>query len=182
MMEHKALTDLSQLTRPAVVDIWAPWCGPCRAIRPSLAQLGEQYAGQVDLIEVNADERPDLVRLLGVRSIPTLLAVAGGREVTRMIGAQPPARLGMLFEAAKTGQPLAASGTAPSARILRLAVGGGLVALGIFTGPSWPLIVIGGVIGFLAIRDRCPIWQAISPRLAQAVDRLRPSAPSSPGR
>jgi thioredoxin 1 len=179
-MEHQALSDLSQLTRPAVVDIWAPWCGPCRAIRPSLAQLGEQYAGQVDLIEINADERPELVRQLGVRGIPTLLAVAGGREVTRMIGAQSPTRLAMLFEAARSGQPLEASVIAPSARILRLAVGGGLVALGLTTGPSWPLIVIGGVIGFLAIRDRCPIWQALSPRLAGAL-RLFHSGDSPPG-
>jgi thioredoxin len=182
MMEHKTLSDLSQLTRPAVVDIWAPWCGPCRAIRPALAQLGEQYDGQVDLIEVNADERPELVRLLGVRSIPTLLAVAGGREVTRMIGTQPPARLAMLFEAAKSGQPLAALGPAPSARILRLAVGGGLVALGIFTGPSWPLIVIGGVIGFLAVRDRCPIWQTLTPGLTHALSQLRAGGRPPSGR
>lgn len=174
MTEISTLSDLSRLDRPAVVDIWAPWCGPCRSIRPTLANLAEQYAGQVDLIEVHADHQPDLVRQLGVRSIPTLLAISGGREVSRMIGAQPPARLAALFDAAQTGRPPEPAGMAPVERILSLALGGGLVALGVFNGPSWPLIVVGGVIAFLGVRDRCPIWQAVSPRLTRALGGLRP--------
>jgi thioredoxin 1 len=182
MTELKTRSDLSQLSRPAVIDIWAPWCGPCRSIRPALGKLAEQHGGQVDLIEVNADQQPDLVRQLGVRSLPTLLAVSAGQEVTRMIGAQPPARLAALFDAALTGQQPEPAGIAPAGRIIQLLVGAGLVALGILSGPAWPLIVIGGVIGFLAVRDRCPIWQAVSPRLAQALSQLRGDGRSPSGR
>jgi thioredoxin 1 len=181
MTDLKSHSDLSRLSRPAVVDVWAPWCGPCRSIRPSLARLAEQYAGKVDLIEVNADQQPQLIRELGVRSIPTLLAISGGREVARVIGAQPPARLAALFETAQTGQAFDSADPAPLQRILPLAVGGGLVTLGLFAGPSWPLIVIGGVIGFLTVRDRCPIWQAVSPQLARVVRRPRPGGRPSGG-
>jgi len=182
MAQLKTRSDLSQLSRPAVVDIWAPWCGPCRSIRPALARLAEQYGGKVDLIEVNADQQPDLVRQLGVRSIPTLLAVSGGKELTRTIGAQPPARLAALFEAALTGKQPDPAGIAPVERILRLVVGAGLVALGVFSGPAWPLIVIGGVIGFLAVRDRCPIWQGVSPRVTHALSQLRAAGRPPSGR
>lgn len=182
MIELETPSDFSTLLRPAVVDIWAPWCGPCRSIRPALATLAEQYGGKVDLIEVNADQQPDLVRQLGVRSIPTLLAVSGGKEVTRTIGAQPPARLAALFEAALTGQQPEPAGIAPVERILRLVVGAGLVALGVFSGPAWPLIVIGGVIGFLAVRDRCPIWQTLSPGLTRALSQLRAGGRPPSGR
>jgi thioredoxin 1 len=182
MAQLKTRSDLSQLSRPAVVDIWAPWCGPCRSIRPTLATLAEQYNGKVDLIEVNADQQPDLVRQLGVRSIPTLLAVSGGKEVTRTIGAQPPARLAALFNAALTGQQPEPAGIPPMERLLRLGVGGALVALGVFSGPAWPLIVIGGVIGFLAVRDRCPIWQTLSPGLTRALNQLRAGGRPPSGR
>ncbi len=182
MTELKSQFDLSQLSRPAVVDIWAPWCGPCRSIRPALAKLAEQYGSKVDLIEVNADQQPDLVRELGVRSIPTLLAISGGREVSRMIGAQSPSRLAALFDAAQTGRPPELAGIAPVERLLRLGVGGALVALGVLSGPSWPLIVIGGAIAFLAVRDRCPIWQALSPRLARALGQRRAGVRPPSGR
>jgi len=173
MTELRTRADFSRLSRPAVVDIWAPWCGPCRSIRPLLSKLAVEYGGSVDLIEVNADQNPELVRELGIRSIPTLLALSGGREVTRMIGAQPPARLSALFEAAQAGQAPEASGPA-STRLLQVILGTGLIVLGFSSGPSWPLIVVGGGIGFLAVRDRCPIWQALSPRLAGALRQLRP--------
>ena len=173
MTELRTRADFSRLSRPAVVDIWAPWCGPCRSIRPLLSKLAVEYGGRVDLIEVNADQNPELVRELGIRSIPTLLALSGGREVTRMIGAQPPARLSALFEAAQAGRAPEASGPA-STRLLQVIFGTGLIVLGFSSGPSWPLIVVGGGIGFLAVRDRCPIWQALSPRLAGALRQLRP--------
>lgn len=176
MLELHTRADFSRLSRPAVVDIWAPWCGPCRSIRPLLSKLAVEYGGSVDLIEVNADQNPELVRELGIRSIPTLLALSGGREVTRMIGAQPPARLAALFEAAQAGQApeITAAGPAFAARLLQVILGTGLIVLGFFSGPSWPLFVIGGGIAFLAVRDRCPIWQALSPRLAGTLRQLRP--------
>ncbi|HEX6304086.1 MAG TPA: thioredoxin domain-containing protein [Anaerolineales bacterium] len=65
--------ELNANPMPVVVDVWAPWCMPCRAIEASLQKLGEQYAGRVEVWKVNADESPALVQSLDVRSIPTVI-------------------------------------------------------------------------------------------------------------
>jgi thioredoxin 2 len=79
--------------RPVLVDIWAPWCGPCRAVSPALERLARQYAGQVKLVKVNADEAPQVSQRFGVQAIPTLLLMNGTRVVSRQIGAAPEERL-----------------------------------------------------------------------------------------
>jgi len=83
VVEHPAL----------VVDFWAPWCGPCRAIAPTLEALGEEYAGRVAIAKVNVDEQPTLAARYQVRSIPTLLFIKGGRVVDQVVGAVPRAQL-----------------------------------------------------------------------------------------
>ena len=83
VVEHTAL----------VVDFWAPWCGPCRAIAPTLEALGQEYAGRVAIAKVNVDEQPILASRYQVRSIPTLLFLKDGKVVDQLVGAVPKAQL-----------------------------------------------------------------------------------------
>jgi thioredoxin 2 len=80
-------------TIPVLVDLWAPWCGPCRMVSPALGDLAAELAGKIKLVKVNVDESPGLQRRFGVQSIPTLLVLRDGKEITRQVGAAPAPRL-----------------------------------------------------------------------------------------
>jgi len=78
---------------PVIVDLWAPWCGPCRMVSPALEQLARDLAGTVKLVKVNVDASPQTSERFGVQAIPTLLVLRAGREVARQTGAAPLATL-----------------------------------------------------------------------------------------
>src|SRR5216684_2449981 len=78
---------------PVLVDFWAPWCGPCKAIAPILDQLAGEYAGRLKIVKVNVDDNPQVPSRFGVRGIPNLLIVKGGEVKDQIIGAVPKAQL-----------------------------------------------------------------------------------------
>ena len=81
---------------PVVVDLWAPWCGPCRTVSPALEQLARDLAGKVKLVKVvkvNVDTSPRTSQRFGVQAIPTLLVLRRGQETARQTGAVPLAAL-----------------------------------------------------------------------------------------
>jgi thioredoxin 2 len=78
---------------PVLVDLWAAWCGPCRAVAPALARLAERHAGRLKVVKVDVDRNPALAARFEARSIPLLVVLAGGREVDRIVGALPPEAL-----------------------------------------------------------------------------------------
>jgi thioredoxin len=84
---------------PVVVDMWAPWCGPCRIVAPILDDLAAQMAGRVRFAKVNVDENPATASRFNVRSIPTLLVIRDGREIDRIVGAQPKHEIARRLEA-----------------------------------------------------------------------------------
>lgn len=79
--------DVMKSDVPVLVDFWAEWCGPCRAIIPTLEQLADQYAGKLKIAKVNVDSNRDLAAQHGVRSIPFLLIIKNGEVVDQMVGA-----------------------------------------------------------------------------------------------
>ena len=78
---------------PVLVDVWAPWCGPCRAVSPVVESLSREFAGRIKVAKVNSDESPAVSARHRVTSIPTLLMYRDGKEVSRLIGARPAAEL-----------------------------------------------------------------------------------------
>jgi thioredoxin 2 len=82
-------TIAEQSTVPALIDFWAAWCGPCRAVSPVLDKLAQEKAGQIKLVKVDVDRAPELSRRFAVQSIPTLLVISGGKVVARQTGAAP---------------------------------------------------------------------------------------------
>jgi len=83
---------------PVLVDFWAPWCGPCRAVGPILEDLAEQYAGKIKVVKVNVDENQQVAGSMGIRSIPTVVLYNGGAVVETMVGLRPKEQFVSLVE------------------------------------------------------------------------------------
>ncbi len=86
-------TDVLEAGLPVLVDFWAPWCGPCRAVAPVLDQLDGELAGRLKIVKMNVDENQQIPGALGVRSIPTLVVFKDGKAVQGAVGALSKAQM-----------------------------------------------------------------------------------------
>jgi thioredoxin 1 len=84
---------------PLVVDLWAPWCGPCRMVGPVISELAADYDGKIVVGKCNVDEEDDIAMEMGVRNIPTILFFKGGQLVDKFVGAAPKSTLDEKFKA-----------------------------------------------------------------------------------
>jgi thioredoxin 1 len=90
--------EIKKLAGPVLVDFWAAWCGPCKAIAPTLEQLAGELSGRATVAKVDVDESGDLSNRFGIRSIPTLMVFRDGRVVDQMVGAAPKDQIRRLIE------------------------------------------------------------------------------------
>ncbi len=91
-------TEATTTSSLVLVDLWAPWCGPCRMVAPVLEKLAARYAGRLKVVKVNVDDNPQIARTYDASSIPTLVMLKDGQVVGRVVGAQPEPALAQQIE------------------------------------------------------------------------------------
>ena len=83
--------------RPVLIDFWAPWCGPCRMLSPTISEIAEEYGDKVKVCKVNVDEQGELASTFGVMSIPTLVVIKDGKVVNSVTGVRPKDQIVSMF-------------------------------------------------------------------------------------
>jgi thioredoxin 1 len=173
MNQSDFFTHLNENPKPVIVDLWAPWCGPCRVMEPAFKQISQKYADQVDIWKINADESPEVLKALSVMGIPTVISFSKGKEILRRTGIQSAEMLDILLDAALHGHKPTIIPPAPLDRFLRVGAGLVLLVLGWINGQSLILFGIAAILLFSAVYDRCPVYRAIASRVTSFFNRSR---------
>jgi thioredoxin 1 len=172
MTLNEFTTVVADTDRPTIIDVWAPWCGPCKAMKPVFDTLSREYGDRARVMAINADEDPEIVQHLQVYAIPTVVVFRGGSEIARRKGAQSENDLRGLFDATVEGREVPAMSNRN--RVLRIAGAVGASVLAGRLDPSWPMQILAAFLVVSAIHDRCPIIQALKrPFARRSADVVR---------
>ena len=98
VVTNENFSDMISGALPVVVDFWATWCGPCRALAPVVDEIASEYEGKVEVAKCNVDDCDEIAAQFSIRSIPTLLFFKNGEPVKKKVGAMPKNKLKELFE------------------------------------------------------------------------------------
>jgi len=150
---------ISEADKHVVVDFWANWCVPCKMTKPVLEKLAKEYNDKIEFMPIDADASHDVLKQFNVISIPTVLT-HNGEVATRITGAQNEASYRAMIESLIEDREVKVS-VSPLDRMLRLGTGTLLVISGM-SSSNWLIVGVGGIIAFLAVYDRCPIWRALT--------------------
>lgn len=153
--------------KPVIVDLWAPWCKPCKAMEPAFKEVSAKYADKVEVLKINADESTEVLQELHVMGIPTVIGFLDGKEIVRKNGYQSASGLEAMFEAAISGQKPAVMPPAPIDRLVRSLLGAAIIIAGWFITQSFIPVILGAVVVFTGFYDRCPVFKAISARFTK---------------
>ena len=93
VVTNENFSDMISGAFPVVVDFWATWCGPCRALTPVVDEIASEYEGKVEVAKCNVDDCDEIAAQFSIRSIPTLLFFKNGQMVDRLVGAVPKAQI-----------------------------------------------------------------------------------------
>lgn len=156
--------------RPVVVEFWAPWCGPCKMMAPSLKKAEQEFAGKVDLWRINADEYAELIRSMGIRGIPAMIGYNKGAEISRKTGAMTADNVMGFFKAVAENKAFSRT-LSWVERIMRIVPAIIILVLGWLNGPNFWIIALGALILFSAFYDRCSICKEIGAQFREMVKR-----------
>ncbi len=151
---------ISEANKLVIIDFWADWCGPCMMTKPILEKLAKEYADKIEFMPINADDSREALEQFRVFGIPTVITLRNGKEVGRVTGAQNEANYRLMFEALAEGKEVKVPLTQFD-RMLRLGAGVLFIMVGISTS-NWLIAGVGGILSFMGIYDRCPIWKALT--------------------
>jgi len=128
--------------------------------KPILEKLAKEYAEKIEFMPLNADESREVLEQFRVFGIPTVITIRNGKEIGRVTGSQSESNYRAMFEALAEGREVKVP-LAPFDRMLRLGAGAVFTMIGISTG-NWLVAGIGGILAFMGIYDRCPLWSALT--------------------
>lgn len=91
-------TEVMKSNVPVLVDFWAEWCPPCRAMTPIVESLAQKFAGQAKVVKLNVDDNPSVTQRFGIKGIPTMIVFKGGKEAERLVGATNEGAIARIIE------------------------------------------------------------------------------------
>jgi thioredoxin 1 len=164
MNKSELISRSEDSNKPLVIEFWAPWCMPCKVMAPALEKVSQQYKDSINLIRVNADDDAQLVKEFHIMGIPSIIIFSDGREISRHTGLLNFSQLESLFGALANHQEILIAPSTPQ-RILRIMSGSAIAIIGNLWGPALPLYLLGAVIVFSGVYDRCPIFKMMYPKV-----------------